>query len=276
MIRQRIRRLIESQQRRGVAREVALLRAEVDFLNDQLDRLKSSIEVPTNQFEEFREWRERTVVPKEPLVSVCIATYNRAQLLAERSIPSVLSQTYRNLELIVVGDGCTDQTSEIVKKFGDARLKFFNLPARGVYPHEGMRQWMVAGTPAMNQAMSLAQGDFVTHLDDDDEYLPERVEKLLSFALKNKLDLVWHPFWIEEPDGKWCLIEAEEFRIRQVTTSSVLYRSWFTRIEWNVDAHLLWEPGDWNRFRRIKYIDPVAMRYPEPLVRHYREHIPQR
>jgi glycosyltransferase involved in cell wall biosynthesis len=275
MIRQRIRRLFDSRQPLSLAREVNQLRAELDFLGDQLDRLKSSLEMPDTLFDEFRDWRMRTLIPKEPLISVCMATYNRARLLTERSIPSILSQTYRNLELIVVGDGCSDNTAELVGKICDSRLKFVNLPERGCYPDEPMRQWMVAGTQAMNHAMSLARGDYVSHLDDDDEYLPERLEKLLAFALKNQCDLVWHPFWIEEPEGGWRLIDATAFRIRQVTTASVLYRSWFTRIEWNVGAHRLWEPGDWNRFRRIKYLGPLSMRYPEPLLRHYREHVPE-
>ena len=275
MIRQKIRRLLEPRPTLEFDREVSQLRADVDFLGDQLDRLKSSLEMPDTLFDEFREWRMRTPLPKEPLISVCVATYNRARLLTERSIPSILSQTYPNLELIVVGDGCSDNTAELVSRIGDSRLKFVNLPERGHYPTEAMRQWMVAGTQAMNHAMSLARGDYVTHLDDDDEYLPERLEKLLAFALKNQCDLVWHPFWIEEEGGEWRLIDAPAFRIRQVTTASVFYRSWFTRIKWNVDAHRLWEPGDWNRFRRIKYIDPLSMRYPEPLLRHYREHVPE-
>ena len=275
MIRQRIRRFLIAQQPLTLEREVYQLRAEVDFLGDQLDRLKSSLEVPATLFDEFRDWRRRTPIPKEPLISVCVATHNRPRLLIERSIPSILSQTYSNLELIVVGDGCSDKTTELLAKIGDPRLKFINLPERGRYPDESMRQWMVAGTQAMNHAMSLARGDYVTHLDDDDEYLPERLEKLLTFAIKNQCDVIWHPFWIEEPEGGWRLIEAPAFRIRQVTTGSVLYRSWFTRIEWNVEAHRLWEPGDWNRFRRIMYLGPTSMRYHEPLLRHYREHVPE-
>jgi len=216
----------------------------------------------------------RTPIPKEPLVSVCVATYNRARILTERCIPSILSQTYPKLELIVVGDGCSDETEELVAKIDDARLKFVNLPERGRYPDDPMRRWMVAGTQAMNHAMSLARGDYVTHLDDDDEYLPERLEKLVAFAAKNGCDLVWHPFWIEERGGKWRLIGANAFRIREVTTASVFYRAWFTRIKWDVEAHRLWEPGDWNRYRKIKYLGPQAMRYPEPLLKHYRENIP--
>jgi glycosyltransferase involved in cell wall biosynthesis len=204
------------------------------------------------------------------LVTVAVATYNRARLLTERCIPSVLGQTYDNLELIVVGDGCTDETEEVMPEIRDPRLTFVNLPERGSYPADPVRRWMVAGTQALNKAMSMARGDFVTHLDDD-EYMPDRLEKLVEFAIDNRCDFVWHPCWSEDQEGNWKSIEAPHFVHSHVTTSSVFYRSWFTRIEWNVDAHLLMEPGDWNRFRRIKYIDPVMMRYPEPLLKHYRQ-----
>jgi glycosyltransferase involved in cell wall biosynthesis len=242
----------------------------------EFDLLKSSLEVPGELIEEFQDWKARNPIPERPLVSVCIPTYNRARLLTERSIPSVLRQTYTNFELIVVGDGCTDETVEAVARIDDPRLRFVNLPVRGVYPSDPMRRWMVAGTQAVNRALAMTQGDYITHLDDDDEHLPERLEKLVTFAKSHGCDFVWHPFWMEDLTGNWTLQESHELAFTQVTTSSVFYRAWFKNIEWDVNAHLLAEPGDWNRFRRIKYLNPVALRFPEPLLRHYREreHVP--
>lgn len=274
MVLQRIRRLFNTIQPLTLRREVISLCAECEALRDQIDFLKSSLEIPGTLCDEFRDWRMRTPIPTEPFVSVCVATYNRARLLTERCIPSILSQTYPNLELIVVGDGCSDETAELVAKIADPRLKFVNLPEHGCYPDDPHRGWMVAGTPAMNHALSLARGDYVTHLDDDDEYLPERLEKLVAFAIKNQCDLVWHPFWMENPKGGWRLIDATAFRMGQVTTASVFYRAWFTRIKWDMEAHRLWEPGDWNRYRKVKYLGPVSMRCPEPLLKHYRQHTP--
>jgi chaperonin cofactor prefoldin len=250
---------------------VRVLETKVERFDEQLDLLKSSLEVPQDLVEEFFEWKANTPIPARPLVTVAVATYNRARLLTERCIPSVFGQTYDNLELIVVGDGCTDETEEAVAEIRDPRLTFVNLLERGSYPADPMRRWMVAGTQALNKAMSMARGDFVTHLDDDDEYTPDRLEKLVEFAVENRCDFVWHPCWSEDQEGRWKLIEAPRFAHSQVTTSSVFYRSWFTNIEWNTDAHLLMEPGDWNRFRRIKFIGPVIMRYPEPLLKHYRQ-----
>ena len=58
-----------------------------------------------------------------PLVSVIVTTYNRADLLCE-TLNSILCQTYKNIELIIVDDGSTDYTEEAVKKYSDSRLKY--------------------------------------------------------------------------------------------------------------------------------------------------------
>lgn len=286
MLRRKIRRLIDLHQLlwakdRITSLETRLgeLKARVSVVEqppkhisrEEFDALKSSIDVPPELINDFFEWKMRTPVPEHPLISVTVTTYNRARLLTERCIPSILNQTYDNLELIVVGDCCTDETEQAVAQINDPRLRFYNLPERGHYPADPMQRWMVAGMYAGSQAYSMIRGDFITHLDDDDEHTPDRLEKLLKFATENACDMVWHPFWYENENGEWFVNEANRFAFGQVTNSSVLYRSWFTRIKTDPNSYRLEEPGDWNRFRRIKYINPVLMRYPEPLLRHYRE-----
>lgn len=238
-------------------------------LGIQLDLIKSREDVPQELIEEFYEWKARNPIPEHPLVTIAVATYNRARVLTERCIPSVLGQTYDNLELIVVGDGCTDDTEKRVAKIDDPRLKFVNLPTRDSYPEDRARRWMIAGTRPTNEALSMARGDFICHLDDDDEYLPERLEKLVKLAVEEDCNFLWHPFWREGDEGDWSLIEAPAFIRGQITNGAVLYRSWFARIDSSIDAHRLMEPGDWNRFRRMKYIDPSPMRHPEPLLKKY-------
>lgn len=245
--------------------------SEAQRLRNDFDAFKSSFDVDPVLIDEFYEWKQQTPIPSRPLVSVCIATYNRGPLLIERAIPSILNQTYTNIELIVVGDHCTDETEYLVSQIQDPRLTFVNLPVRGVYPKDPLRRWMVAGTVPMNHALRIAKGDFVTHLDDDDEHLPQRLEKLVTFAVEGGYDLVWHPFLLEAHDGTWTRNHAPQFQFCDVTTSSVLYRSWLRRVEWDIGAHRLMEPGDWNRFRKIRYLNPHLARFPEPLLRHYRE-----
>jgi glycosyltransferase involved in cell wall biosynthesis len=240
-------------------------------LSWELEGLRTEVETPEELLNAYREWRRANPLPPRPVVTVCVATFNRARLLTERCLPSILAQSYSDLEIIVVGDCCTDDTAERIQALNDRRIRFHNLEARGEYPTDPDKRWMVAGTKPMNFALSLATGELVTHLDDDDEFLPSRIEELVAFLRDRDCDFVWHPFWWEREPGQWQLNEAESFDFQKVTTSSVLYRKWFTQIRWNPRAYLFHEPGDWNRFRRIRAIASKCERYPQPLLRHFKE-----
>nr|WP_228519816.1 glycosyltransferase [Methylophilus sp. QUAN] len=104
------------------------------------------------------------------LVSIIIPTYNRAEFIGE-AIVSVLSQTYSNIELIVIDDGSTDNTQLIVSKITDKRLTYIKQNNRG-------------RSNARNHALSLASGKYITFLDSDDLYLPNKIELQVSY-LKN-------------------------------------------------------------------------------------------
>jgi glycosyltransferase involved in cell wall biosynthesis len=257
--------------REAVEHQLWLLNQQVAHQRDQLDLLKSSLEISPAQRNSLALRRAQRHGTASPLVSVNIATFNRARILVERSLPSILGQTYENLQVNVVGDCCTDETEQLVRSMRDPRVRFINLPARGAYPTDPHRRWMVGGTAALNHGLSMSTGDFITHLDDDDEHAPDRIEKLLLFALSNDCDFVWHPFHCEDAQGNWNVNPAEALALGSVTTSAIFYRRWLKEIAWDIDAHWLAEPGDWNRIRRMKFLGANAMRYPEPLLRHYRE-----
>ena len=92
----------------------------------------------------------------EPLVSVVVPTYNRARLLP-RAVNSVLSQTHKNLEVIIVDDGSTDNTEELCRAFEDKRIR---------YCRQERNKGVLA---AKNKGFDLARGDYIAGLDDDDE-----------------------------------------------------------------------------------------------------------
>lgn len=245
-------------------------------LYEAVDTLKSRYDLNDELFLEFQQDRTSKsymdVYDKaSPLVSCCIATYNRRNLLIERSLKSLLNQDYNNLEIIVVGDHCMDDTESSIKRISDERLRFINLPERGHYPTQAVWRWMVAGTMPVNHALNITKGDFITHLDDDDEHAFDRVTKLVKFIQETRVDFIWHPFLREYPKDKWNLISAQEFRGNNVTSSSVFYHKWFKKIPWDINAYMYREPGDWNRFRKIRYLGASMKRYPEPLLKHYIE-----
>lgn len=251
------------------------LEAQLKQLSERVEALSSKVEDGDALAAELAEAKARPdyaagYAAPAPLVTVCIATYNRAELLTERSIPSILNQDYKNLEVLVVGDCCTDDTEARVAKIRDSRLHFINLPERGRYPSDPLERWMVAGSAAMNEGLRRASGHFVTHLDDDDEHLPERLVKLVDRLKSTSADLVWHPFLTERPSG-WELVEAPLFARKSVTTGSTLYHRWFTRIPWDLLAYRLGEGGDWNRLRKFRYVGAHVVREDAALLRHFRE-----
>lgn len=104
-----------------------------------------------------------------PLISVYMPTYNRAQM-ACRAIDSVLAQDYPNFELIVVDDASKDDTIAVLTaRYGDdSRITILQ------------QETGQGACAARNRAIALAKGDFVTGLDDDDEFLPHRLSSLFA------------------------------------------------------------------------------------------------
>jgi glycosyltransferase involved in cell wall biosynthesis len=119
------------------------------------------------------------VTAKKPQVSVVVPTYNRGGFIRE-TIESVLMQTYADFEVIVVDDGSTDGTAEIISTIVDDRIHYHwqensGLPAR-----------------ARNVALSAARGRYVAFLDSDDLWLPEKLEsQIRCFAAHPDAGLVY-------------------------------------------------------------------------------------
>lgn len=143
-----------------------------------------------------------------PLVSVCVPTYNRGQILIDRAVATVLAQTYTNFELVIVGDHCTDNTAELLSKIQDPRLKFYNLPSRDrKYRQTLENHWFVGGAIPANKAMELARGQWIARVDDDDTWTPDHIEKLLRFAQQGQYEFV-SGLYIEERFGIQKVIDG--------------------------------------------------------------------
>ncbi|MFI5250964.1 MAG: glycosyltransferase family 2 protein [Bacteroidota bacterium] len=107
---------------------------------------------------------------KIPLVSVLLPTYNRSHLVC-RAIDSALNQTYPRIEIIVVDDGSTDATREVLTKYGD-RIRYHHQQNAGL-------------STSRNTAIKHSRGDFLALLDDDDEWRPSKIQKQVERFLSN-------------------------------------------------------------------------------------------
>ncbi|MBN9386607.1 MAG: glycosyltransferase [Chloroflexi bacterium] len=130
-------------------------------------------------------------LPENPLVSVIIPSYNSRQWVA-KAIDSVLGQTYKNIEIIVVDDGSTDQTEEFIRENYGAndRVRYYYQPNSGV-------------SRARNFGIERARGDLISFLDADDWLLPEKVARQVEF-------LRAHPEYQIAYCDFWCVTDGSD------------------------------------------------------------------
>ncbi|MCZ7574939.1 MAG: glycosyltransferase family 2 protein [Ardenticatenaceae bacterium] len=186
------------------------------------------------------ELARRAFRPKpDPLVTVLIPTYNRGKLLIEWTLSSVLEQTYQNIEVIVVGDHCTDDTEERIACINDRRIRFHNLPVRGegIYPDDPVLLWRVAGSVPAIRLFEMARGDWIVRLDDDTIIVPGFIEILLEFALDGDYELVFGKHRYAIALGEWREGGGPTFPTGRppyggagVPNSAVMYRSYLKTI----------------------------------------------
>ena len=127
-----------------------------------------------------------------PKVSIILPTYNRAYII-EKAIQSVLNQTYQDFELIIVDDGSTDNTEEIIKKLQekDKRIRYIKLETNK------------GAAAARNEGIKIAHGKYITFQDSDDEWLPEKLEKQMKIFETTPEDIiVYTGFWRIDGDEK--------------------------------------------------------------------------
>lgn len=179
----------------------------------------------------------------QPLVSVYVPTYNRAGLLIERAVNSVLAQTYSNFELVVVGDCCTDNTATEMARIKDPRVRFFNLAERTYrYPPTAENHWLAGPVVAANKALELITGKWIARLDDDDIWTPDHIEALLRFAQGGDYEFV-SAAYITERHGKRITVDVKDETPRIGGTQTWLYRSYLKCFRYNIDC---WRKS-WNR-----------------------------
>lgn len=124
----------------------------------------------------------------EPLVSVLVTNYNYDQYLQE-AIESVLNQTYRSIELIVVDDGSTDNSREIIAKYQDKLISVFK-------DNGGQAS-------AINVAFRISRGEIIGLLDADDVWLPTKVEAVVKASLEcPNASVIYHKVQNCDRDGK--------------------------------------------------------------------------
>jgi ribosomal protein L29 len=183
-----------------------------------------------------------------PRYTVLLPTHNRADVVG-LAIESVLAQTERDFELLVVGDGCTDSTAEVVRAVGDSRVRWFDLPKAPAF-----------GYANRNVALREATGELVAFMAHDDLMLPDHLEVMGERFKDPAVEWAYsRPLWVSD-DGAMVPFavdlrqpdELEFFlsRHNSIPASCVVYRrSLRERVGfWPEDVQ---DAADWEMWRRM-------------------------
>ena len=190
-----------------------------------------------------------------PLVSIILPTYNRAAKLAA-SINSCLAQTHANLEIIVVDDGSTDDTHDVVQRFArrDSRVRY-------------IRQQNAKLPTALNTGHRMSTGDYLTWTSDDNRYEPVAIALMVE-CLETQRDfgMVYCDMEKMGPDGAslgpYDLLDPEELPNNSCVGACFLYRRavYETVGEYSVDTFLAEDYDYWLRIHakfRIRHLKGV-------------------
>ncbi|EKS08087.1 glycosyltransferase family 2 protein [Leptospira santarosai] len=160
----------------------------------------------------------------EPLISVIIPSYNRATDL-KRAIRSVINQSYKNWELIVVDNSSSDNTDDVVTSFQNPRITLLKIKNHGVI------------AASRNLGFKNAKGEFIALLDSDDWWKPKKLEFAVD-ALNKGADIVYHDLYlVKDQKQKFYRRETKTRKLRSpvytdllmngngILNSSVVFRS---------------------------------------------------
>lgn len=136
-------------------------------------------------------------------ISVVIPTYNRAELLL-RSIKSIQDQTYMNWELIVVDDGSTDGTEQIISNLDDSRIRYMR------------NEENIGAAASRNRGVSLAKNDYIAFQDSDDVWRCDKLQRQMEYLCENKeFDMVYCSFLKHYNDGRETVVPNKQVGARE-------------------------------------------------------------
>ncbi|MBC8066506.1 MAG: glycosyltransferase family 2 protein, partial [Chlorobia bacterium] len=205
-----------------------------------------------------------------PKFSILLPTHNRADVVGI-AIQSALNQTEGDFELLIVGDGCSDGTAEVVSSFGDSRIKWFGLPKGPGF-----------GYANRNIALREATGDLVAFLAHDDFWFPDHLERMAKHFQNPSIEFAYSRTLWARPDGMILPIvfnlQLEEHRtpflnmeINYIAALNVVHRQtvfkevgyWDDALPANADMDM------WGRI--IRHYGPASIAFESiPTALHFR------
>ncbi len=213
---------------------------------------------------------EAAYLEQEILVSIIMPTYERAKLILERALPSVLAQDYERWELLIIGDCVSPAQAGLLRGIRDRRVFFHNLKARGKYPAQDLSRWLVAGSKPYNFGLRVARGRWITHLDDDDEYTPRHISSLLDLARERHVEWVHGNVVLRPQDDAGEVSIGDDVPAHgRIAQPSSLYHAGLKTFRYNPRCWQYGYPGDWDLWERFLEAGVSHAHLPETVAYFY-------
>jgi glycosyltransferase involved in cell wall biosynthesis len=180
-----------------------------------------------------------------PKVSVLLPTHNGSRLV-ERSLKSVLSQSFKNFELVVIDDGSTDDTAKIIRKFADRDKRIYLISNK---ENTGIQR-------ALNYGLKLAKGEYIARIDDDDEWIhADKIKKQVEFLDKNpEYVLVGTGVVFVDEDRNELFRLSSPGRDRDIRPK-MLMRSYFTHSAVMFRKDVALQLGGYNEDEAVRHVE---------------------
>ncbi|HKO38249.1 MAG TPA: glycosyltransferase [Solirubrobacterales bacterium] len=244
-----------------------MLRREFDRIEARLETVEAEVrrsgeinrhiydEEPANRrrLHELRrsEEYEAAFTEAEPLVTFIVPTYQSFDSLRDVALPSILGQTYSNLEVIVSGDCAPPETAAAIAELNDPRVAYLNRTIRGPYPDDPARRWYPIGGPPFGDALAIARGRWIAGLGDDDAVRPNHTADLLAAAQEHRYEHCYGRQQVNFAEGEPLVLGEFPPRIGQWGTQAALYHSGLRFFEPELADAIYEEPSDWSKCRRM-------------------------
>lgn len=248
-------------------RDLGRVHAEVEEMGHRIRRIETASAraagIARHAYDEEPENRRRlwtlraseeyelAFTEPEPLVSFLIPTYTSYETLRDVALPSILAQTYQNIEVIVVGDCAPPETERAIAEVGDPRVSYFNRTVRGPYPEDPSNRWFVIGTPPYNEALARARGRWIAGLGDDDAVRPTHTESLLAAARENRVEHCYGRQEVHFAEGAPIVLGEFPPVLGQWGLQAAIFHAGLRFFESELGDAIYEEPNDWSMCRRM-------------------------
>jgi hypothetical protein len=243
-----------------LSRELEELHARLHAIEGAADRTSAIArhvydEEPANRRRLHRlresEDYELAFTEAEPLVSFVIPTHASFETLRDVALPSVLGQSYSNLEVIVAGDCAPPETAAAIAELDDPRVVYVNRTIRGPYPEDPSKRWFAIGGPPFNDALAIARGRWIAVLGDDDAVRPNHTGDLVAAAQEHRYEHCYGRQQVHFAEGEPLVLGEFPPRIGQWGLQAMLLHAGLRYFEAELSDAIYEEPGDWSICRRM-------------------------